>query len=99
LEARYIASALTTLVMVLSPDRLILGGGVMQAEQLLPLVRGHLKRSLGGYVQADAVTIGIDQYVVPPLLGQQAGIAGALALAERAVREPQLLHKSVAQLF
>ncbi len=98
LEARYIASALTTLVLVLSPDRLILGGGVMQVEQLFPLVRKHLQSSLGGYVQADAVITGIDQYVVPPMLGQQAGIAGALALAERAAREPHMLHASVAQL-
>lgn len=98
LEARYIASALTSLVLVLSPDRLILGGGVMQAGQLFPLVRQHLRRSLGGYVQADAITVGMDQYVVPPQLGQHSGIAGALALAERAVREPHSLHASVAQL-
>jgi fructokinase len=89
LEARYIASGLTSLVLVLSPERLILGGGVMQAPHLFPLVRHHLRRSLGGYVQADAVTTGMDQYVVPPLLGQGAGIAGALSLAERAVRAPR----------
>jgi fructokinase len=98
LEARYIGSALTSLVLVLSPDRVILGGGVMQVEQLFPLVRKHLQRSLGGYVQAEAITLGMDQYVVPPLLGQQAGVAGALALAERAAREPSALHPSVAQL-
>jgi len=98
LEARYIASALTTLVLVLSPDRLILGGGVMQTAQLFPLVRKHLTRSLGGYVQADALISGMDQYVVPPMLGEQAGIAGALALAERAACEPHMLHRSVAQL-
>jgi fructokinase len=88
LEARYVASALTTLVLVLSPERLILGGGVMQAEQLLPLVRKHLLTSLGGYVQADAMRSGIERYVVAPQLGQQAGLAGALLLAERAAREP-----------
>jgi fructokinase len=98
LEARYIASALTTLVLVLSPQRLILGGGVMQVEKLYPLVRKHLVKSLCGYVQASEIISGIDQYVVPPLLGQQAGIAGALALAERAAREPYVLHASVAQL-
>jgi fructokinase len=98
LEARYIASALTTLILVLSPQRLILGGGVMQVETLYPLVRRHLVKSLCGYVQANEVISGIDQYVVPPLLGQQAGIAGALALAERAAREPHMLHASAAQL-
>jgi len=84
LEARYIASALSTLVVVLSPERLILGGGVMQNSSLFPLIRKYLMRSLAGYVQADLLIKGIDQYVVPPLLGQQSGIAGALALAESA---------------
>jgi fructokinase len=84
LEARYLASALTTLVLVLSPERVILGGGVLLAPALLPLVRARLLESLGGYVAADAVTSHIDTYVVPPLLGERSGIAGALALAERA---------------
>jgi fructokinase len=98
LQARYVASALTTLVLVLSPERVILGGGVMQAEQLFPLVRSHLLRSLGGYVSADALVHGIDSYVVPPLLGQRAGIAGALALAELAAGEPPAAPQSIAQL-
>ncbi|HEX7450772.1 MAG TPA: ROK family protein [Polyangiaceae bacterium] len=85
LEARYIASALTTLVLVLSPERIIVGGGVTQAESLLPLVRKYLTRSLAGYVQADSLLKDIDQYVVPPLLGTQSGIAGGLALAELAL--------------
>jgi fructokinase len=84
LEARYIASGLTTLVLVLSPERIILGGGVMQTEALMPVVRKYLMRSLAGYVQADLLIKGIDQYVVSPLLGQQSGIAGGLALAELA---------------
>jgi fructokinase len=87
LEARYIAAALTTLVLVLSPERLILGGGVMQAEHLFPPIRSHLLRSLGGYVQTDSLLHDIHSYVVPPLLGQRAGIVGALALAEAAARD------------
>jgi fructokinase len=84
LEARYIASALTSLVFVLSPERVILGGGVMQVTALFPLIRKHLIRSLAGYVQHGLLNEGIAQYVVPPLLGTQSGIAGALALAEQA---------------
>lgn len=84
LEARYIASGLASLVLVLSPERLILGGGVMQVEALFPLVRKYLMRSLAGYVQSDLVIKGIDQYVVPPGLGTQSGILGALALAQHA---------------
>jgi fructokinase len=82
LEARYVASGLATLVLVLSPQRLILGGGVMQVEHLFPKVRKHLQTSLAGYVQAEALLSGIDGYVVPPTLGARAGIVGALALAE-----------------
>jgi fructokinase len=85
LEARYIASALTSLVLVLSPERVILGGGVMQKAGLFPLIRQYLTRSLAGYVQADVLDDGMDRYVVPPLLGTRSGVAGALALAERAV--------------
>ena len=91
LEARYIGSALATLVLVLSPQRLILGGGVMQFAALFPLVRKQLLRSLGGYLQAEALVSGIDRYVVPPRLGSDAGIVGALALAERAAaKSPHL---------
>jgi fructokinase len=73
---------------VLSPERLILGGGVMQAQSLLPLVRRHLRSKLGGYVQADALREGegIEGYVVAPGLGERSGIAGALALAQAAAR-------------
>jgi len=84
LEARYIASALTSLVLVLSPERVILGGGVMQMDALFPVIRRYLARSLAGYVQAQALNQDIDQYVVAPFLGTRSGIAGAIALAERA---------------
>lgn len=84
LQARYVASALATLVMVLSPERVILGGGVMRQAQLLPLIRRHLLGSLGGYVQADAILTDMDGYVVAPLLAERSGVAGALALAEGA---------------
>ena len=83
LEARYIASALTSLVLVLSPERLILGGGVMQVSALFPLVRKYLAGSLAGYVAADRLSGGMEEYVVPPQLGTRSGILGALALAEQ----------------
>jgi fructokinase len=86
LQARYIASALTTLVLVLSPERLILGGGVMQTRSLFPLIRRYLQRRLAGYVQAEALGANIDAYVVPPSLGHRSGILGALALAQAAAQ-------------
>ena len=85
LEAHYLALALRTFVCTLSPQRIILGGGVMDQKQLFPMVREKLQRYLNGYVQADAILTDIDAYVVPPALGNRAGVLGGVALAERAL--------------
>jgi fructokinase len=86
LEAHYLAQALQTLVCVLSPQRIILGGGVMEQPQLFPLLREKLLAYLNGYVQHPAILEGMDSYVVPPGLGNQAGVLGAIALAEAALQ-------------
>jgi len=85
LEAHYLAQGLASFVYVLSPQRLVLGGGVMQQPHLFPLVRRELLSQLNGYIQVPPIVEAIDEYVVPPGLGGRAGIAGALALAERAL--------------
>lgn len=76
LEARYLALGLSALVCALSPQRLVLGGGVMAQAHLFPRVRAELEAQLAGYVAAPEV--------VPPGLGDRAGICGALALAAAA---------------
>jgi fructokinase len=81
LEARYLALGLVTWVCTLSPKRILLGGGVMQQRQLFPMIRAELARLLNGYVQARALLEEMDSYVVPPQLGDRAGVLGALALA------------------
>jgi fructokinase len=83
IEARYIGLGLANWVCTLSPRRIIIGGGVFQQAQLFPLVRAELGRILNGYVQARALLDDVDSYVVPPGLGNRAGVLGALALAER----------------
>ena len=82
LEAEYLAQALMNFVCVLSPQRIILGGGVMQQLQLFPLVRTRLGELLNGYIQTREIADKMDEYVVPPGLGNRAGILGALALAQ-----------------
>ena len=89
LEAHYLALGLANWVCTLSPKRMILGGGVMQQPGLFPLVRKELVRLLNGYVRAKELIEEVEQYVVPPKLGNRAGIAGALVLAEQAYREQQ----------
>ena len=83
LEAHYLALGLANLVCTLSPQRIILGGGVMEQWQLFPLVRRKLRKVLSGYVQAPAITEDNDEFIVPPGLGNRAGVLGAIALAER----------------
>jgi fructokinase len=86
LEAEYLAAGLWTMVCMLSPQRIILGGGVMEQEQLFPLVRCKVQAKLNGYVQSPAILREIDQFIVPPGLGSRAGVLGAIALAERAAQ-------------
>jgi fructokinase len=83
LEAHYIALALMNYVLTFSPERIILGGGVMTQQQLFPLVRAEVQALLNGYVSHSSIT-GSDfqQYIVPPGLGGRAGVLGALALAQ-----------------
>lgn len=84
LEAEYIGLALTNLVCTFSPQRIILGGGVMQQPQLFPMVRLRVQHFLNGYVHAPEILEAVDQFIVPPVLGQQAGVLGAIALARQA---------------
>jgi fructokinase len=86
LEAEYISLALVNLICVLQPQRIILGGGVMQQQHLFPLIRRRVQELLAGYLQSPAILDGIDKYIVPPGLGGRAGVLGAIALAEQVVR-------------
>lgn len=85
LEARYLALALVNLICALSPQRIILGGGIMQQEQLFPLIRRGVQDLLNGYIQSPAILDNIEDYIVPPGLGGQAGVLGSIALAQMAV--------------
>ena len=87
LEAHYLALGLANWVCTLSPKRIVLGGGVMQGNWIFPLIRSELVRLLNGYVQSQELTENLDQYIVPAKLGNQAGIAGALVLAQQAYQE------------
>ena len=86
LQARYLALTLANLICTISPQRIILGGGVMNVPLLFPLVRREVQNLLNGYVQAPDILDQIDRYIVPPGLGGRAGVLGAIALAETAVR-------------
>lgn len=84
LEAHYLALGLVNFITVLSPQRIIMGGGVMQDERLFPLIRQEVQSLLNGYIPAPEILAHIDEYIVPPALGGQAGVYGAIALAQLA---------------
>jgi fructokinase len=81
LEAHYIAAGLHNLICSLSPQRLILGGGVMNKPGLIEMVRSEVQESLRGYVQSAQIVRNIDTYIVSPALGDLAGVIGAIAMA------------------
>lgn len=85
LEAHYLALGLVNVITILSPQRIIMGGGVMAQPSIFPLLHREVQSILNGYIQMPALAGEIDQYIVPPVLGSQAGVLGAFALAERGI--------------
>ncbi|MCC5894794.1 MAG: ROK family protein [Alkalibacterium sp.] len=80
-EAYYLAQALMSYTLTISPEKIILGGGVMKQAQLFPLIRNQFASLLNDYVQ----TPDLDDYIVSPSLKDDAGITGCLILAQRAL--------------
>lgn len=78
--ADYIAAALSSYICILSPQKIILGGGVMAQQHLLDRVRNRVPEMLNGYVPHPAVTVNIDRYIIPTGLGDKSGVMGAFAL-------------------
>jgi len=81
IETDYIASALMNFILTLSPKKIILGGGVMQRDFLFPKIRRRVRELLNSYVSSKSILENINDYIVPPALGNQSGSLGAIALA------------------
>ena len=85
LEAHYLGLACANFVVTLCPQRIILGGGVMEQRQLFPLIRNKLLAHLNEYIHSPAILSDIDAYIVPPKLGARAGVLGSIALAMQSI--------------
>ncbi|MEP6784658.1 MAG: ROK family protein [Sphingomonadales bacterium] len=85
-----LGQALATFVATLSPQRIVIGGGVAKAPGFHRDAATRMKHWLAGYLTD---TIEGDDYIVPPGLGDRAGVAGGIALAHDAL-ERQSLHGS-----
>ena len=93
LEAHYIGLALANIVCAVSPQRIILGGGIAKGgrlgqEKFFALVQARLRDALGGYIRTASILDQIDLFVVPPALKDDAGVCGAIALAQRKLNAP-----------
>lgn len=87
LEAEYLAQMCANTVVMLSPKKIVLGGGVMHQMHLFPKIRKRTLELLNGYVAHKAILEDIDNYIVPPALGDNAGAAGSLLLALEALNQ------------
>lgn len=95
IEADYIAALCATLTYVVRPDRIIVGGGVMQPP-MYARVRAALVARLAGY-DASMRTIDMDDYIAAPTAGASAGLTGALALAYRTATRQWPMHWRMAE--
>ena len=84
LQAHYLALALAGFVCTLSPQRIVMGGGVMQQSHLMPMIHQQVRQQLNGYIHTTELMEAIESYIVLPKLAERAGILGALALAQQA---------------
>jgi fructokinase len=86
LEAEYLALAVQNLITTLSPEMVILGGGVMDQPRIFPQLRQRVLKLLNNYVQSEKILQHIEEYIVPPKLGNRAGGLGAIACAQQAIQ-------------
>jgi fructokinase len=82
IEAHYLAYGLVNFICTLSPQRILMGGGVMEQSHLFPMIRRKVQSLLNGYVASTVILERINEYILPPGLGNRAGVLGAVALAQ-----------------
>ncbi len=82
LEADYIAQAVTNYILVYSPEKIILGGGIMEQQHLFPMIREAVRKYMNGYIRTRQME-DLEDYIVPAGLQGRQGIMGAYCLARR----------------
>ncbi|VEF46901.1 carbohydrate kinase [Bacillus freudenreichii] len=78
MEAYYLAQALMQYILILSPEKIIMGGGVMKQAHLFPRIHQKVEQLSSGFLSLPAM----ETYIVPPMLGNDSGIMGALMMAK-----------------
>ena len=84
--ANALANLCATLLLVLSMEKIVLGGGILQRTCLLPKIRHRTAAILNGYLGDDLVW---DSIITVSEYGDDAGLVGAIRLAQRALQQEQ----------
>ena len=84
LAAGYLAQMCVNLITTVSPEKIIIGGGVLQRAYLMDRVRRETVRLLNGYIQMPEITSRIDHYLVLPELYPISGLIGAWLIGKNA---------------
>jgi len=87
LEADYLAQMCMNALCAFSPEKIILGGGVMQQKHLFPRIREKTKVLLNGYIRHPRILNGMEDLITEPGLGTRSGALGALLLAREALEK------------
>lgn len=82
LVAFYLAQLCLNITLLLSPEVIVIGGGIMNRKILMGLIRQEFIRMLAGYVEHPLLGQSIDKYIVGPWLGGDVGVKGAMILSE-----------------
>ncbi len=82
--ANYLGQMCVTIILAHMPDRIVLGGGVMKTSGLIEAVRAETRALLNGYIGAKRLEGDLSDYIARPTLGDNAGVTGALLLAQGA---------------
>jgi fructokinase len=86
----YLGQLACSVTLLLSPQRIVFGGGVMDDTRLLQEIRTRASALLGGYLPHERLPAGLEIYITAPTLGTRSGLMGALLLARDAAREDRL---------
>ena len=88
MEAFYLGQAICNYIMILSPERIVVGGGVMHQPQMLGLIRQQVARQVNGYVKGKGLD-DLETYIVGVSLNDNQGAMGAIQLAKEALAEKE----------
>lgn len=87
IEAYYLAQMCVSVLLIASPEKIILGGGVMQRKHIFSLIHRYVKELLNNYVDHNIIKNNIQDYILEPGLGVNSGITGSYLLAKEALQE------------